>query len=444
MRGQTRSGPGALAGGRGAGSGAGCPDPGPSAARRDANLGHNGVPVSPDPASAEKVGPGPGESLAPQLPLMDKTGGNGTPSQPPLPPPRAPGKPPRGAARGVSPSWREDACLPASPGSAGLLSQWDAEEEEDGEGEYELPPCESLAAHTAPFPVEKSELYLDRSVTAGPPKPEPRPSRDPAEEEDSEDAIYLEPSLVSPLKQDLGPQAPSTPAVIPRPTMVPRPAYKALSGPQEAWSGSGDIAYNELRSSLLMCLLLWPQPHRVIFFQWGGVHSRGNPLQRRDAKKKNEIIAVNQLIARGQWDPLCCVCAQKAGLLTQPWYSAHCDRQTVENTLLLLRKAQLRSPRTEALHPGCVLPRPRLPHPHPVARSPGTVRTGPGEQELRQALPHRGFPGPAFLPAPPAPGEQMRWRSAARPPPLPHQGLTPGGAKGQERGVSRAQHIGGA
>ncbi|KAM9064483.1 SH2 domain-containing protein 6 isoform 13-T13 [Sarcophilus harrisii] len=391
MRGQTRSGPGALAGGRGAGSGAGCPDPGPSAARRDANLGHNGVPVSPDPASAEKVGPGPGESLAPQLPLMDKTGGNGTPSQPPLPPPRAPGKPPRGAARGVSPSWREDACLPASPGSAGLLSQWD-----------------------------------------------------PAEEEDSEDAIYLEPSLVSPLKQDLGPQAPSTPAVIPRPTMVPRPAYKALSGPQEAWSGSGDIAYNELRSSLLMCLLLWPQPHRVIFFQWGGVHSRGNPLQRRDAKKKNEIIAVNQLIARGQWDPLCCVCAQKAGLLTQPWYSAHCDRQTVENTLLLLRKAQLRSPRTEALHPGCVLPRPRLPHPHPVARSPGTVRTGPGEQELRQALPHRGFPGPAFLPAPPAPGEQMRWRSAARPPPLPHQGLTPGGAKGQERGVSRAQHIGGA
>ncbi|KAM9064484.1 SH2 domain-containing protein 6 isoform 14-T14 [Sarcophilus harrisii] len=295
MRGQTRSGPGALAGGRGAGSGAGCPDPGPSAARRDANLGHNGVPVSPDPASAEKVGPGPGESLAPQLPLMDKTGGNGTPSQPPLPPPRAPGKPPRGAARGVSPSWREDACLPASPGSAGLLSQWplgglsppkDAEEEEDGEGEYELPPCESLAAHTAPFPVEKSELYLDRSVTAGPPKPEPRPSRDPAEEEDSEDAIYLEPSLVSPLKQDLGPQAPSTPAVIPRPTMVPRPAYKALSGPQEAWSGSGDIAYN----------------------------------------------------ARGQWDPLCCVCAQKAGLLTQPWYSAHCDRQTVENTLLLLRK----------------------------------------------------------------------------------------------------------
>ncbi|KAM9064482.1 SH2 domain-containing protein 6 isoform 12-T12 [Sarcophilus harrisii] len=302
MRGQTRSGPGALAGGRGAGSGAGCPDPGPSAARRDANLGHNGVPVSPDPASAEKVGPGPGESLAPQLPLMDKTGGNGTPSQPPLPPPRAPGKPPRGAARGVSPSWREDACLPASPGSAGLLSQWplgglsppkDAEEEEDGEGEYELPPCESLAAHTAPFPVEKSELYLDRSVTAGPPKPEPRPSRDPAEEEDSEDAIYLEPSLVSPLKQDLGPQAPSTPAVIPRPTMVPRPAYKALSGPQEAWSGSGDIAYNAPPSDLLPV---------------GRSTFTGKPL------------------------------AEEAGLLTQPWYSAHCDRQTVENTLLLLRK----------------------------------------------------------------------------------------------------------
>ncbi|KAM9064475.1 SH2 domain-containing protein 6 isoform 5-T5 [Sarcophilus harrisii] len=428
MRGQTRSGPGALAGGRGAGSGAGCPDPGPSAARRDANLGHNGVPVSPDPASAEKVGPGPGESLAPQLPLMDKTGGNGTPSQPPLPPPRAPGKPPRGAARGGrrgGRGWRRGVRAPSLriPGRP--------------HGPF---PCGEERA------VSGSIRHRWTSQARAPALPGLAAARspDPAEEEDSEDAIYLEPSLVSPLKQDLGPQAPSTPAVIPRPTMVPRPAYKALSGPQEAWSGSGDIAYNELRSSLLMCLLLWPQPHRVIFFQWGGVHSRGNPLQRRDAKKKNEIIAVNQLIARGQWDPLCCVCAQKAGLLTQPWYSAHCDRQTVENTLLLLRKAQLRSPRTEALHPGCVLPRPRLPHPHPVARSPGTVRTGPGEQELRQALPHRGFPGPAFLPAPPAPGEQMRWRSAARPPPLPHQGLTPGGAKGQERGVSRAQHIGGA
>ncbi|KAM9064477.1 SH2 domain-containing protein 6 isoform 7-T7 [Sarcophilus harrisii] len=417
MRGQTRSGPGALAGGRGAGSGAGCPDPGPSAARRDANLGHNGVPVSPDPASAEKVGPGPGESLAPQLPLMDKTGGNGTPT------PRR-----KRMEKGSTSSLLANPWPPTRP-----LSLWRRA------SCIWIDPSPLDLPSPSPGPPGRGRPRARRRLQAA-----ARGEKDPAEEEDSEDAIYLEPSLVSPLKQDLGPQAPSTPAVIPRPTMVPRPAYKALSGPQEAWSGSGDIAYNELRSSLLMCLLLWPQPHRVIFFQWGGVHSRGNPLQRRDAKKKNEIIAVNQLIARGQWDPLCCVCAQKAGLLTQPWYSAHCDRQTVENTLLLLRKAQLRSPRTEALHPGCVLPRPRLPHPHPVARSPGTVRTGPGEQELRQALPHRGFPGPAFLPAPPAPGEQMRWRSAARPPPLPHQGLTPGGAKGQERGVSRAQHIGGA
>ncbi|XP_051830324.1 SH2 domain-containing protein 6 isoform X5 [Antechinus flavipes] len=176
---------------------------------------------------------------------QDKTGRNGTPSQPPLPPPRAPGKPPRGAAHGGSPSWREDPSIPPSPGSAGLLSQWDSEEEDDGGGEYELPPCESLAAKMAPFLVEKSELYLDRSVPSGPPKPVPRPSQDPAEE-DSDEAIYLEPSLDLPTRLSLSPRN----------------------------------------------------------------------------------------LGVGQGTSL----AMKAGLLTQPWYCAHCDRQTVENALLSLQK----------------------------------------------------------------------------------------------------------
>ncbi|XP_051830322.1 SH2 domain-containing protein 6 isoform X3 [Antechinus flavipes] len=252
----------------------------------------------------KRSGRSSGESLDPRLPYMDKTGRNGTPSQPPLPPPRAPGKPPRGAAHGGSPSWREDPSIPPSPGSAGLLSQWDSEEEDDGGGEYELPPCESLAAKMAPFLVEKSELYLDRSVPSGPPKPVPRPSQDPAEE-DSDEAIYLEPSLVSPLNQDLGPQAPPPRAVIPRATVAPGSAYKALSVPQESWSGSGDITCNAGRSTFT-----------------------GNPPAEEPLPPA----------ARGQWDPLLCVCVQKAGLLTQPWYCAHCDRQTVENALLSLQK----------------------------------------------------------------------------------------------------------
>ncbi|XP_074141733.1 SH2 domain-containing protein 6 isoform X2 [Sminthopsis crassicaudata] len=295
-------------------------------------------------------------------PLMDKIGGNRTPSQAPLPPPRAPGKLPRGAARAAPQSWREDALTPSSPAAPGPLGQWvtssdsysapslalgpdlgpppvpplppafrppgsrglslqDREEEEDGEGEYELPPCESLAARMAPFLGEKSALYLDRSVTSGPPKPVPRASRllrapslqeaggrgdrlgrrglaaagssDPAEE-DSEEAIYLEPTLVSPLNQDLGPQAPSPPAVIPRATMAPRSAYKALSVSQEAWSGSGDIAHNVPPDLLL---------------PGGRSAFTGNPAAE-----------------------------EKAALLTQPWYSAHCDRQTAENALLSLQK----------------------------------------------------------------------------------------------------------
>ncbi|XP_074141735.1 SH2 domain-containing protein 6 isoform X4 [Sminthopsis crassicaudata] len=353
-------------------------------------------------------------------PLMDKIGGNRTPSQAPLPPPRAPGKLPRGAARAAPQSWREDALTPSSPAAPGPLGQWDREEEEDGEGEYELPPCESLAARMAPFLGEKSALYLDRSVTSGPPKPVPRASRllrapslqeaggrgdrlgrrglaaagssDPAEE-DSEEAIYLEPTLVSPLNQDLGPQAPSPPAVIPRATMAPRSAYKALSVSQEAWSGSGDIAHNVPPDLLL---------------PGGRSAFTGNPAAE-----------------------------EKAALLTQPWYSAHCDRQTAENALLSLQKvrlenpnssvplnftgnpwargpgagtagpgegrkgspgasgpappptgrllhgpAQLRPPGTAALHAGRVLPRPRLQHPHPVAGGPATVRARAGEQEL--------------------------------------------------------------
>ncbi|XP_043845100.1 SH2 domain-containing protein 6 [Dromiciops gliroides] len=238
---------------------------------------------------------------------MDKIGGNKPQSLCPLPPPRSL----------VPPSWREDTLGPSSPSSPGLLRQWDAEEEEDGEGEYELPPCESLSlkmAPTGPLPLEKDKLYLNRCITPGPPKPAPRPtmllaalslqeavgggdhfgrkdvaasgSTDLAREDESEEAIYLEPSLASPLTQALGPQAPPPRTVIPRPTMAPRSASKPTSVSQEAWSGMADVTYNAGRSALT-----------------------GSPPADEDAS-----------------------------MLGQPWYSAHCDRHTVENALLYFHK----------------------------------------------------------------------------------------------------------
>nr|XP_020825200.1 SH2 domain-containing protein 6 isoform X1 [Phascolarctos cinereus] len=253
---------------------------------------------------------------------MDKPSGNKTQSLPPLPPPRSLGKHRRGEKHPVSPSWKEEALILFSSGSPGLLSQWDAEEEDDGDAEYELPPCESLPlkmAPACPLPLEKKQLYVDRSITPGPLKPMLQPtallaalslqeavgggdhfggkdptasgSTDLAGGDDSEEAIYLEPSR----DQDLGSQAPPPPTMIPRPTVTPRSAYKPTSVPQEARSGTADMACNAPPCNPL------PSAGR-------------NPLKGNTPAD------------------------EEASMLSQPWYSAHCDRHTVENALLHLQK----------------------------------------------------------------------------------------------------------
>nr|XP_020825206.1 SH2 domain-containing protein 6 isoform X6 [Phascolarctos cinereus] len=216
---------------------------------------------------------------------MDKPSGNKTQSLPPLPPPRSLGKHRRGEKHPVSPSWKEEALILFSSGSPGLLSQWDAEEEDDGDAEYELPPCESLPlkmAPACPLPLEKKQLYVDPTASG---------STDLAGGDDSEEAIYLEPSR----DQDLGSQAPPPPTMIPRPTVTPRSAYKPTSVPQEARSGTADMACNAPPCNPL------PSAGR-------------NPLKGNTPAD------------------------EEASMLSQPWYSAHCDRHTVENALLHLQK----------------------------------------------------------------------------------------------------------
>ncbi|XP_072493097.1 SH2 domain-containing protein 6 isoform X13 [Notamacropus eugenii] len=220
--------------------------------------------------------------------------------------------------------------LPLTPGSLRLLgeegetgSQFQAGNKAmggKGKGGGPASPWKLLApkpggtpSRPAPLPAI-TEVIWDRSIIPGPPKPVPQPasllsalslqkaagegdrfgrkdlaasgSTDLAGEDDNEEAIYLEPSPASSTNQALGFQAPPPATMFPRPTITPRSAYKPASVCQETQSGTADMGYNAGR----------------------------NPLTRN--------IPADE----------------EASMLSQPWYSAHCDRHTVENALLQVQK----------------------------------------------------------------------------------------------------------
>ncbi|XP_073867541.1 SH2 domain-containing protein 6 isoform X26 [Macaca fascicularis] len=74
-----------------------------------------------------------------------------------------------------SPGWREDAPSPSFLPAPGTWRH-KAQEEDEEENKYELPPCEALPLSLAPAHLpgtEEDSLYLDHSGPLGPSKPSP-------------------------------------------------------------------------------------------------------------------------------------------------------------------------------------------------------------------------------------------------------------------------------
>nr|XP_039316660.1 SH2 domain-containing protein 6 isoform X2 [Saimiri boliviensis boliviensis] len=199
---------------------------------------------------------------------MDKLSGSRSELGPPLPPPRCVD----------SPGWREDAPSPSFLPAPGTWRH-KAQEEDEEENKYELPPCEALPLSLAPAHLpgtEEDSLYLDHSGPLGPSKP---PLRQPTMLKEGvslpvtgkqapvfgrreqgassrmvpdlpkkpDENLYLEcePDPVLALTQTLSPQVLMPSGLLPRASVVPRP-----TAPQETWNGAADATSKGRKLSL--------------------------------------------------------------------------------------------------------------------------------------------------------------------------------------------------
>ncbi|XP_064233988.1 SH2 domain-containing protein 6 isoform X10 [Aotus nancymaae] len=209
---------------------------------------------------------------------------------PPLPPPRCVD----------SPGWREDAPSPSFLPAPGTWRH-KAQEEDEEENKYELPPCEALPLSLAPAHLpgtEENSLYLDHSGPLDPSKPLlPQPTMlkggvslpvtrkqapvfgrrggsllflpeqgassrmVPGLPKKPDEDLYLEcePDPVLALTQTLSSQVLMPSGLLPRATVVPRPTF-----PQETWNQEGNCLF-PLQPPLgaPQLLRLWPAQ------QWG-------------------------------------------------------------------------------------------------------------------------------------------------------------------------------
>ncbi|XP_032099409.1 SH2 domain-containing protein 6 isoform X3 [Sapajus apella] len=271
--------------------------------------------------------------------FQDKLSGSRPRLGPPLPPPRCVD----------SPGWREDAPSPSFLPAPGTWRH-KAQEEDEEENKYELPPCEALPLSLAPAHLpgtEEDSLYLDHSGPLGPSKPplpqptmlhrckwsHPFPSHPqfpspicphrpplcpqlkggvslpvtgkqgpvfgrreqgassrmvPGLPKKPDEDLYLEcePNPVLALTQTLSSQVLMPSGLLPRASVVPRP-----TAPQETWNGAADAT------------------------------SKGRKLSLPSVAPTGSASAV-----------------EDGDLLAQPWYSGNCDRHAVESALLRLQK----------------------------------------------------------------------------------------------------------
>ncbi|XP_017373491.1 SH2 domain-containing protein 6 isoform X7 [Cebus imitator] len=241
--------------------------------------------------------------------FQDKLSGSRPRLGPPLPPPRCVD----------SPGWREDAPSPSFLPAPGTWRH-KAQEEDEEENKYELPPCEALPLSLAPAHLpgtEEDSLYLDHSGPLGPSKPPlPQPTmlkggvslpvtgkqgpvfgrREqgassrmvPGLPKKPDEDLYLEcePNPVLALTQTLSSRVLMPSGLLPRASVVPRP-----TAPQETWNGAAEAT------------------------------SKGRKLSLPSVAPTGSASAV-----------------EDGDLLAQPWYSGNCDRHAVESALLRLQK----------------------------------------------------------------------------------------------------------
>ncbi|XP_078205106.1 SH2 domain-containing protein 6 isoform X21 [Callithrix jacchus] len=123
-----------------------------------------GTPTCPPGMPRTQPGRGCTDSSSPHpRSFQDKLSGSRPGLGPPLPPPRCVD----------SPGWREDAPSPSFLPAPGTWRH-KAQEEDEEENKYELPPCEALPLSLAPAHLpgtEEDSLYLDHSGPLGPSKP---------------------------------------------------------------------------------------------------------------------------------------------------------------------------------------------------------------------------------------------------------------------------------
>ncbi|XP_017373493.1 SH2 domain-containing protein 6 isoform X11 [Cebus imitator] len=264
--------------------------------------------------------------------FQDKLSGSRPRLGPPLPPPRCVD----------SPGWREDAPSPSFLPAPGTWRH-KAQEEDEEENKYELPPCEALPLSLAPAHLpgtEEDSLYLDHSGPLGPSKPPlPQPTMFPSpvcphrpplcpqlkggvslpvtgkqgpvfgrrggsllflpeqgassrmvpglpKKPDEDLYLECEPNPVLALTQTLSSRVLMPSGLLPRASVVPRP-----TAPQETWNGAAEAT------------------------------SKGRKLSLPSVAPTGSASAV-----------------EDGDLLAQPWYSGNCDRHAVESALLRLQK----------------------------------------------------------------------------------------------------------
>ncbi|XP_017711818.1 PREDICTED: SH2 domain-containing protein 6 isoform X1 [Rhinopithecus bieti] len=202
---------------------------------------------------------------------MDKLSGSRPRLWPPLPPPRCVD----------TPGWREDAPSPSFLPAPGTWRH-KAQEEDEEENKYELPPCEALPLSLAPAHLpgtEEDSLYLDHSGPLGPSKPSPP---------------LPQPSMCPQLKG-----AVSLPVA-----RKQRPVF----GRREQGASSRVVPGPPKKPDEDLYLECEPDV----------------------AGRKSSFPSVAPVGSTST--------AEDSDLLAQPWYSGNCDRHAVESALLRLQK----------------------------------------------------------------------------------------------------------